>query len=264
MKSNFSYEEPPQTPPAGYDRSTPPPQVKISSALPGQKPWATYGLLGVTVVVFLLQELSKYLFQVDALAAMGMKVNQLILAGEYWRLITPVFLHGGLMHVGFNMYALFIFGPGLERYYGHKRFLALYFLGGFGGNVFSFLFTSAPSLGSSTAIFGLLVAEGIFLYQNKKLFGGVAQRAIMNIVVVAAINLFIGLSPGIDNWGHLGGMLAGGLFAWYAGPVLQLSGVYPTFTISDGRSKREVWKAGLSVFLFFSLLAAASFFLNFM
>jgi rhomboid protease GluP len=88
-----------------------------------------------------------------------------------WRLFTPLLLHGSIAHIGFNMYALFIIGPGLERYYGHLRFLVLYLLAGFAGNVFSFLFTPALSVGASTAIFGLVAAQGVFLYRHRQLFG---------------------------------------------------------------------------------------------
>ena len=199
---------------------------------------------------------------VDLPAMLGMKENELILSGQLWRLFTPMLLHGSILHLGFNMYALYIFGPGLERHYGHVRFLALFVLSGFAGNVFSFLFTDSPSLGSSTAIFGLLGAEAVFLYQNRKIYGSVGQRALINLVVIAVINLVIGLSPGIDNWGHIGGLLGGALFAWYAGPLLQVEGVYPYQSLVDQRQKKDVWKAGVSVWLLFGLLAATTIFLN--
>jgi rhomboid protease GluP len=107
----------------------------------------------------------------DVPAALGMKVNELIIHGQIWRLITPVLLHGSILHLGFNMYALYILGPGLERFYGHWRFLTLYLLAGFAGNVMSFIFSPNPSLGASTAIFGLLGAQGVFLYHNRGIYG---------------------------------------------------------------------------------------------
>ena len=131
------------------------------------------------------------------------------------------------MHIAFNLYALFIFGPGLERYYGHGRYLALFLISGFAGNVASFLFSPAPSLGASTAIFGLLGAEGVFLYQNRSLLGRGAQRALTNLIVLAVINLVLGMQPGIDNWGHIGGLIGGTLFASFGGPVLRVDGSLP-------------------------------------
>jgi rhomboid protease GluP len=221
---------------------------------PSLTPFITYGILGITVLVFLLQLLSGYLLGGDLPATLGMKANQLIIQGQFWRLITPVFLHGNIMHLALNMYALFIFGPNLERYYGHGRFTALYLLSGFTGNVVSFIASPAYSLGSSTAIFGLLGAEGVFLYQNRKLFPGMAQRALTQLVIVAVINLVIGMSPGIDNSGHIGGLVGGTLFAWFGGPVLKVEHGLGGYTLTDSRESRQVVLAWLGVAILFASL----------
>lgn len=230
----------------------------------GGKPIVSYILLGVTVFTFLLQLASTSLLNgTDYPALLGMKINERIIQGELWRLFTPVFLHStrSILHIAFNMYALYIFGPGLERHFGSLRFLGLYMIGGFCGNVVSFLLSPAPSLGSSTAIFGLLGAQGAFLYQNRELFGQSAQRALINIITIAGINLFIGLSPGIDNWGHIGGLLGGGLFAWFGGPVLRLEGVYPMLRLVDQRETGDVVRVGLTVSVLFAILAGIKIFL---
>jgi len=195
-------------------------QVKLPGSV--KTPWATYILIGVTVVVYLLQLLSQSLLGGDVVAYLGEKINALIIQGEVWRLITPLFLHGSILHIGFNMYALFAIGPSLERAYGHKRFLLLYFLAGFAGNTLSFLLSPAASLGASTAIFGLIAAEVIFIYRNRQIFGARARGMLMNLGMIIVVNLLLGLSPGIDNWGHLGGLVGGAIFAWIAGPVYQL------------------------------------------
>jgi rhomboid protease GluP len=192
------------------------------------------------VLIFLLQLASQYLLGYDYPAAVGVKANELILQGQWWRFITPMFLHGSILHIGFNMYALFLIGPTLERFYGHSRYLALYLLSGVAGTIASFVFIPNPSLGSSTAIFGLLGAEGIFMYRNRQIFGSAAQRALSRIITIAAINLIIGLSPGIDNWGHIGGLIGGTLFAWFAGPILRVDGVFPNLSLVDTRESREV------------------------
>ena len=191
-----------------------------------------------------------------------MKVNDLILAGQYWRLFTPMFLHGSILHLGFNMYALYIFGPGLERYYGHGRFILLFVLSGFAGNVFSFTFSASNSLGSSTAIFGLLAAEGVFLYLNQKVFGGVARRALNNIIMIAVVNLIIGLSPGIDNWGHMGGLVGGAIFAFLGGPILQVKGITPNLHIVDTRETSDVVRAALVDIFLFGALALGTIYLR--
>jgi rhomboid protease GluP len=219
-------------------------------------------MLGLTVLVFLAQMASQYILGEDWPVLLGVKTNELILRGQYWRLITPVLLHGGILHIAFNMYALNAFGPGLESHFGHARFLALYLLSGFAGNVISFLFSQAPSLGSSTAIFGLLGAEGVFLYRNRELFGRQAQAALRSIISVAAINLLIGLSPGIDNWGHIGGLLGGTLFTWLGGPLLRMEGVYPDFRIVDERESGDWIRAALGVATLFLILAGGTIFLR--
>lgn len=221
------------------------------------KPVVTYVLITITVLIYLLQMLTQTLLGYDIPAILGMKVNQSILEGQLWRLVTPMFLHGSLLHIGFNMYALVVIGSGLEKRFGHFRFLLLYVMGSIGGNVFSFLFSPNPSLGASTSIFGLLGAELVFFYQNRKMFGSGARRAIQNVVTVAAINFFIGLSPGIDNWGHLGGLMGGLIFTWFGGPKLGLEGQYPYFSVTDEHElPDQLLGAGL-VILLFGVLAAA-------
>jgi rhomboid protease GluP len=154
------------------------------------------------------------------------------------------------------MYALLSFGTSLERYFGHGRFLLLYVLGAFTGNVASFLFSPGYSIGASTAIFGLLGAEAVFLIQNRKVFPGQFRSAIGNIIFIAAINLFIiGSLPGIDNWGHIGGLIGGLMFTSLAGPKWEIEGVYPAYHLVDRRSFREVMIGAATVILIFGALA---------
>jgi rhomboid protease GluP len=256
MNESFSGQELRQPEPV------PQPQA-VRVALPSLVPMATYVILGFTVFVYLMQMASVSIFgyavyQIDWLEVYGARFNQAIRMGEVWRFITPVFLHGSIPHVFFNMYALLSIGSFLERHFGHKRFVLLYFLGAFSGNVFSFLLTGEQgySVGASTAVFGLVAAEVIFFYQNRKLFGSQAKQAISNAVFIIAINLFIGLTPGIDNWGHVGGLLGGAMFAWFAGPRWEVTGISPDFHLQDQREFREiVLGAGLVVIVFGALAA---------
>jgi rhomboid protease GluP len=220
--------------------------------------------MGITILVFLLQLASEAVLGYDLPAAIGMKVNELILEGQIWRLFTPMLLHGSFLHLGFNMYALYMLGPSLESSYGQARFLALYLLSGFAGNVMSFLFSANPSLGSSTAIFGLIGAEGIFLYRNRELFGPQAQRALTNVVFIAAANLLFGATTqGIDNWGHIGGLLGGTFFAWFAGPLYRITLEDNQPVLVDAHASGRVVSAGLVDMLVFSGLAAMKFFRGF-
>jgi rhomboid protease GluP len=254
--------------PDQYSQSQPPRSVQV--AVPNVKPYVTYSILGFTIFIYLLQLAGQYLLPAnlantfiasfgtsDIAAIFGEKVDTLIRAGQIWRLITPVFLHDstlpyGLLHIGFNMYALFLYGRGLEGRFGHWRFTLLYFLSGYAGNVLSFILTPSPSLGASTAIFGLLSAEGIFIYQNRQLLGNRAGRAIMNVVYVAGINLLIGFSTtGIDNFGHLGGLLGGVLFTWFGGPRWKMEGFYPSIRLIDEREGHGAFAGTVAVLLFF-------------
>ncbi|MEI7849686.1 MAG: rhomboid family intramembrane serine protease [Chloroflexota bacterium] len=235
-------------------REVQPPTPTVSENL--VSPVVTYVLVVVTVIIYILQAGTQALTGYDLPAMIGMKVNQSILDGQLWRLLTPMFLHGSLVHIGFNMYALVVIGSGLEKRFGHWRFLTLYTMGSFAGNVFSFLLSPNPSLGASTSIFGLLGAEMVFFYQNRELFGSGARRALQNVVTVAIINLVIGLSPGIDNWGHLGGLIGGLIFTWFGGPKLKLEGSFPFLTVEDERSVGDqILGVGLVILMFGTLAA---------
>jgi len=235
--------------------------TKIPIKLPKVKPVVTYSLIGFTLVIYLLQVATDYLIYNDFLVLYGAKINQFIAEGEFWRLFTPMLLHGNILHIAFNMYALSRIGPSLERYYGHWRFLGLYILAGFGGNVISMMFTDAASLGSSTAIFGLIGAQGVFYYHNREIFGSAFRQALNGIISIAAINLVIGLSPGIDNWGHVGGLISGVLFSWLGGPILEVKGIYPSLTLSDKREPNEIFQAVGIVAIFFVILTAGALYL---
>jgi rhomboid protease GluP len=224
----------------------------------------TYTILGVTAAVYLLQLASVFMYGrsslgLDLLEVHGARINEMIRLGQVWRLLTPALLHGSVAHIGFNMYALWSFGVSQERYFGHARFLALYVLSAFAGNVLSFIFMpdNTTSVGASTAVFGLVAAEGVFLYQNRALFGRQFGRAIGNIIFVVVFNLFFlgRMVPNIDNWGHVGGLLGGLIFTWFAGPRWELEGIHPFFQIVDRREAREVVTGAAAVVLIFGALA---------
>ncbi len=238
----------------------PPNAVRIR--VPERKPLVTWIILALTVLFFLGQYLTEAIYDYDLLFFLGGKINRFILLGQFWRLLTPALLHGSILHLALNMYALYVLGRRMERFYGHWRFLALYWLSAFAGNVLSFVLTPAPSLGASTAIFGLLSAEGIFILQNRKLFGKVRTNQMLgNLAFILLVNLSYGFMPGtnIDNMGHIGGFLGGLFFAWKAGPLLRLSGSSPYFSIVDERRRGEMWLAGLIVFVGFMVMAIIPF-----
>ena len=189
---------------------------KESQAEISFKPFLTYTFLGINLIFFLLMFFAGlHLFpnpiegstDQRVLIDFGAKVNTLIQAGEVWRLLASTFIHIGIIHLVFNLYALWALGPLTEESLGHRRFFMIYILSGLGGSIASFLFSPALSAGASGAIFGLLGALLFFSYKRPALWkSGLG----MNLVVVILVNLGFGLvQPGIDNFAHLGGLITG-------------------------------------------------------
>lgn len=207
---------------------------------------STAAIILITVVVFIGQTLTQQLYGFDLLLALGAKSNADIMQGQIWRLLTPVFLHIGLLHIGVNMYSLYIIGPAVERPFGSPRFTAIYFLSGVGGVASSLAFSQQPSAGASGAIFGLLGALAGFLYLHRSVFGKAASGQLRQIVFVALLNLAIGLSPGIDNWGHVGGLVVGIALAFVLGPRYQPVWTTPdSGRLVDQQPWSQVWIRGV-------------------
>lgn len=240
-----------QTNPPASDQ--PPAPIVVSVSLAAKRPLVTYLLIGLSLLFFILQLVSKYTLGGDLLFAYLGKINAYIEAGQYWRLLTPALLHASFVHIGFNMYALYVIGPMLEQSYGHGRFLGLYVLSAFAGNVLSFALSTASSLGASTAIFGLVAAQGVFIYRNRLLFRN-PRGALVNIATIVLINLVLGLSPGIDNWGHLGGLLGGVIFAWMAGPIWRMEGIAPAYNLVDQNRAGHAWLGAAAVLVSFGFI----------
>ncbi|WCM71229.1 rhomboid family intramembrane serine protease [Clostridium perfringens] len=145
---------------------------------------------------------------------MGAKHNNaIIFHGEYYRLVTSMFLHGGIVHLLFNMYALYILGDFIERIYGAKKYLAIYFVSGIVASIFSLYFSPVMGVGASGAIFGLLGAALVFAYNEKDRIG---KALVTNIIVIILLNVFIGLSmSNIDISAHFGGFIAGAILGLF-------------------------------------------------
>lgn len=175
----------------------------------------TYGLISINIVVFIISMIisqSIYDINVYTLLILGAKFNKLINDGQVWRLITSTFLHGGLLHIAFNMYALKIIGSEVEYAYGRIKYIIIYIISALGGSIFSYLFNrDSISVGASGAVFGLFGAMLIFGFTNRKKIGKVYM---MNILKVIGVNILIGVTIStIDNAAHLGGLLAGAIVA---------------------------------------------------
>jgi rhomboid protease GluP len=191
---------------------TAPGSVATSVPVPLYQPVVTYALLIGIGIAFAFELLLGGSTSTRALVTMGAQVNGLVDAGQYWRLVTAMFLHIGIAHLAFNAYALYSLGLDLERYYGPLRFALIYFLSGLAGGVLYFIVgpLQTVSAGASGAIFGIIGAELAFILSNRRLFGSFGRQRLANVGVLLLINLFLGFSiPGINNVAHIGGFLGG-------------------------------------------------------
>ncbi len=188
-------------------------EERLKEPLPGVdvKPIVTWGLLAANIAIWLIMEAAGGSENPDVLLDFGAMFGPLIAGGEYWRLFTAMFLHVGMMHLLFNSFGLLIFGRMVERIYGHGRFISIYILAGLSGSVASYLFNAISiGAGASGAIFGVLGALGAFFLARRDMLGDMGRQNLIGIAVIAAINLFIGaVTPGIDNWAHMGGLVMG-------------------------------------------------------
>lgn len=186
-------------------------KVKTENSLPSYIPIVTYALMIIQIAVFFWLETHGGSTKTSTLIKYGAKVNPLIYNGEWWRLITPIFLHIGFLHLAMNTLALYYLGIATERIYGNSRFLFIYLFAGITGSITSFIFSSSLSAGASGAIFGCLGALLYFSTSFPKLF---FRTMGINVIIILILNLAFGFaSTGIDNAGHIGGLIGGFLAA---------------------------------------------------
>lgn len=188
---------------------------KEKKLLESGKPFFIYIFLAIQIIVFFMMEYvgrgaygSQNIYVLDMF---GAKVNERILAGEWWRFITPMFLHIGFFHLFMNSLALYYLGGSVERIFGNVRFVLIYIFSGFFGTLASFIFNDHIAAGASGAIFGCFGALVYFGLRHPSTF---QRMAGMNIIGLLVFNLILGfVLPGIDNAGHIGGLIGGFLAA---------------------------------------------------
>jgi len=204
-----------------------PPFTRHSSIVTGfgRRYWpvVTLAILGVNVVVFLLLTYAGGSTNTDVLLDFGASFSPYFRRGEYWRLVMPMFLHVGWLHLLGNSYALFILGPILERVYGAGRFSFLYVAAGIGSSALSMSLSLNVAAGASGAIFGIAGAMLVAGFMHRDIIPPRWGRAFgAGIVPFIVLMLFLGFSEkGIDNWGHVGGLLTGMALAAFIPPPAQ-------------------------------------------
>lgn len=180
-------------------------------------PVVTDIIIGICILVFI----GMYIFgngssDSNTLLSFGANLDTLIKSGEYYRLITCMFLHMGIWHLLCNMYSLHIVGNNIESLFGKYKFLIIYFISGISGSILSIAFSHNTILvGASGAIFGLLGALLYFGYYYRTYLGNVMLSSVVQVIL---INLVIGfMIPGISNAAHIGGLIGGVLTTMMVG-----------------------------------------------
>ena len=174
-------------------------------------------LIAINVIVFLVVFfLSGGVLSGGALLKYGALNSYLVTSGDWYRLITAAFLHGGLLHLLFNMYSLYIVGTQIENFVGKGKYLLIYFVSALSASLMSCVITpNAISVGASGAIFGLLGALVYFGTQYRIYLSSVIKNQIIPLII---INLMLGfMVSGIDNAAHIGGLIGGVLIAMALG-----------------------------------------------
>ena len=181
-------------------------EKKLARIFSNKKPAITYAILVLNVMIFVFG--IAYGHQNDMINMFG---NNYLLVrnGEFYRLFTCMFLHSNLLHLVCNMYALWMLGPTVERYYGRLKYSFVYIASGLLGSLFScaFMGENSISIGASGAIFGLMGSIAYFTFYYRATLQGTVRNQIIPVIVA---NLLIGvLVPGIDMSAHIGGLVAG-------------------------------------------------------
>ena len=192
--------------------------TRVDEVFSKKKPIITYALLISNIIMFLMTVLYEgNLFNISPslLYEFGGLVNYQNMKSpiELYRLITSMFLHAGIIHLAFNMYALYILGPQLESFFGKIKYTLIYLLSGIIGGLTSMIFQqdTIVSVGASGAIFGLIGAFIFFGYHHRVYFGTVIKSQIIPLLL---INIVLGFTmSGINMFAHLGGLVGGVLSA---------------------------------------------------
>lgn len=175
----------------------------------------TMGILIVLLIVFLVEVFLGGSENTNVLMKMGAMSNYAVVVGhQWWRLFTAQFLHIGVMHLVSNAVIIYYMGQYMEPIMGHTRFLVTYLLAGMGGNLMSLAFSSDRGLsaGASTALFslfGAMTAIGLRNIHNP-MISYLGRQAFVLALINLALDIFV---PGIDIWGHIGGLIVGFLLA---------------------------------------------------
>lgn len=169
----------------------------------------TYGLIIINTLIFIIMYLqSKNSNIIELLIKFGANSYSLVLKEkQYWRLFTSMFVHIDILHLMYNNFSLYLFGVRVEKYFGKSKFIFIYFFSGLIGSIMSIIFTISISAGASGAIYGLIGAIFAIIQQKNKEVEGMSFYF---ITIIAIIGIAFGfLDSSINNYAHMGGLVAG-------------------------------------------------------
>ena len=175
----------------------------------------TYSIIGINIVIYIFSAFfSQDIIDMDmqTLVDMGALYGPLtVLKGEWWRLFTAMFLHGGMTHLLMNMFSLYLIGRGVEMYFDTRSYLIIYLFSGLLGGLASlYMHPNSVGIGASGAIFGVFGALAGFFLAHRDKIAAHSKAFMKDFAVVLGINLVLGLSiPSIDVSAHIGGLIIG-------------------------------------------------------
>jgi rhomboid protease GluP len=175
----------------------------------------TYGIMVLNSAFFLLSILiSGDVVDIDlsTLVDLGALYGPLVvLKGEWWRLLSAMFLHGGMTHILMNMVSLYIIGRGMELYFSKAAYLSIYLFSGLlGGMASLYMHPESVGIGASGAIFGVFGALAGFFLAHRRTIAAHSREIMKDFAVILGLNLVLGLSiPSIDMSAHTGGLVVG-------------------------------------------------------
>lgn len=186
-----------------------------------RRPPVTLAVIGLLAVIFAVEAALRATESAQGLVALGALSRPEVFAGQWWRLESATWLHGGLNHLVSNAIALFIFGMICEHAFGRAQYVVLYVLSGVGGSILSLLISEGPSVGASGAIFGLQGAAIVLFRQHRERILMRDRRIGVVLLGWALYSIVAGwTSPFVDNGAHIGGVLTGALIARHLHPVV--------------------------------------------
>jgi rhomboid protease GluP len=167
-------------------------------------------LIVANVAAFVWEIATGALTSKEHLIAAGALTRSTVLAGEWWRMISAIFLHGSVEHLVGNCIVLYVVGMACEHAFGTRRTATIYLASGVAGSIASMVFSEGPSVGASGAIFGLVAAVIVTLYRHQHRFYLRDKRIGVVLGTWSVYQIFTGfLTPYTDNWAHLGGLIGG-------------------------------------------------------